>query len=152
MHFGPCYLGSKGLQQFYNKPNKEAQQWGKPPGSSGSPKSWKTGRVSFSFLLNLLKTSKILKSNVPKNTLKVLWVTTLISGKKKTKLEIVKKEQFSFAKRNQGKQAFLGIFVLLLGSQYDVHFLVEFKSLKNEKKKKLPYEQALDLRFSYLQK
>ena len=87
---------------------------------------------------------------MPKNTLKVFLVTTLIT-QKKTKLKIVKKEQFSYAKRNQGKQAFLGILALLLGIQYDVHFLVEFKSLKNEKKK-LPYEQALDLRFSYLQK
>ena len=79
----------------------------------------------------------------------MFWVTTLIS-EKKTKLKIVKKEQFSFAKRNQGKQAFLGILAFLFGSQYDVHFLAEFKSLKN--KKKLPYEQALDLLFSYLQK
>ena len=72
--------------------------------------------------------------------------------RKKTKLKIVKNEQFSFAKRKQGKQAFLGILACLLGSQYDVHFLAEFKSLKNEKKEKLPYEQALNLRFSYLQK
>ena len=88
---------------------------------------------------------------MPKNTLKVLWVTTLIT-EKKTKLKIVKKEQFSFAKGNQGKQAFLGILACFLGSQYDVHFLAEFKSLKNGKKKKLLYEQALDLQFSYLQK
>ena len=133
MHFGPCYLGSKGLQQAYNNPNREAQQWGKPPGSSGSPKSRKMGCVSFSFLLNLLKTRNILESNVPKSNLKVLWVTTLIT-EKKTKLKIVKKEQFRFAKRNQGKQAFVGILACLLGSQYDVHFLAEFKSLKNEKR------------------
>ena len=88
---------------------------------------------------------------MPKNTLKVLWVTTLIT-KKRTKLNIVKKEQFSFAKRNQGKQYFLGILACILGSQYDVQFLAEFKSLKNEKKRKLPYEKDLDLRFSYLQK
>ena len=52
----------------------------------------------------------------------------------------------------EGKKAFLGVLAWVLGNQYDVHFLVEFKSLKNEKKKKLPYEQALDLRFSCLQK
>ena len=63
----------------------------------------------------------------------MFWVTTLLT-KKKTKLKIVKKEQFSFAKRNEGKQAFLGILTCLLGSQYDVHFLAEFKSLKNEKR------------------
>ena len=57
-----------------------------------------------------------------KNTLKVFWVTTLIT-EKKTKLKIVKNEQFNFAKRNQGKRAFLGILAFLLGSQYDVHFL-----------------------------
>ena len=59
---------------------------------------------------------------MPKNTLKVLWVTTLITEKKKTKLKIVKKEQFSFAKRNQGKQDFLGILDLCFGSQYDMKF------------------------------
>ena len=69
---------------------------------------------------------------MPKNTLKVFWITTLIT-KRKTKIKIVKKEQFSFSKRNQGKQAFLGIFACLLGRQYDVHFLAEFKYLKNEK-------------------
>ena len=97
----------------YNKPNKEAQQWGNPPGSSSSPKSPKTGRVSFSFLLNMLKNGNIFKSYVPKNTLKVFWVTTLIT-EKKTKLKIVKKEQFSFAKRNQGKKYFLRILDFLL--------------------------------------
>ena len=45
MHFGPCYLGSKGLQQARIK----TQRWGKLPGSSGSSKSQKLGRVSFSF-------------------------------------------------------------------------------------------------------
>ena len=99
----------------------------------------------------MLKTRNILKSNVPKNTLKVFWVTTLIT-EKKTKLKIVKKEQFIFIKRNQGNKYFLGKLSCILGSQYDVNFLVEFKYLKNKKKKRLPYEQALDLRFSYLQK
>ena len=63
----------------------------------------------------------------------MFWFTTLIT-EKKTKLKIVKKEQFSFAKRNQGMQAFLGILDFLLGSQYDVQFLAAFKYLKNEKK------------------
>ena len=67
------------------------------------------------------------------NTLNVFWISSLIT-EKNTKLKIVKKEQFSFAKRNQGKQDFLGILSFLLGSQYDVHFLVEFTFLKNEKK------------------
>ena len=82
----------------------------------------------------MIKTSKLLNSNVPKNTLNVFWVTTLIT-EKKTKLKIVKKEQFSFAKRNQGKKDFLGILACLLGREYDVHFLVKFKYLKNEKKR-----------------
>ena len=43
------------------------------------------GRVSFSFLLNLLKNSEQLKSNVPKNTLKVFWVTKLVTKKKLSK-------------------------------------------------------------------
>ena len=86
-----------------------------------------------------------------KHTLKLFCVTALITEKKLCK-KFVKLGWSSFAKRNQGKQAFLGILAFLLGSQYDVHFFADIKSLKNEKKKKLPYEQAVDLRFSYLQK
>ena len=56
------------------------------------------------------------------------------SYQKNTKLKVVKKEQFSFAKRNQGKKAFLGILACILGSQYDVQFHAEFKSLKSEKR------------------
>ena len=64
---------------------------------------------------------------------------------KKTKLKIVKNEQVSFAKRNQGKKDFLGILACLLGRKYDMQFLSEFKSLNNLKKQKLTYEEALDL-------
>ena len=59
----------------------KTQWWGKLPGSFGSSKSRKLGRVSFSFLLDLLENSKQLKSNVPKHTLKVFWVTTLVTKK-----------------------------------------------------------------------
>ena len=112
MHFGPCYLGSKGLQQAKLK----SQRWGKPPGSSGSPKSRKMGRVSFFFLLNLLNNSEQLKSNVPKNTLKVFWVTTLVTEKKLSK-KLFKGANLVSEKRNQGKQSFLGILACFLGSQ-----------------------------------
>ena len=44
------------------------------------------GRVSFSFLLDLLKNNEQSKSNVPKHTLKVFWVTTLVTEKKLKKM------------------------------------------------------------------
>ena len=56
MHFGPCYLGSKGLQ---NK-RKEARLRGELPGSFGCKKNVFSGRVSFSFLMDLLKTIKLM--------------------------------------------------------------------------------------------
>ena len=43
------------------------------------------GRVSFSFLLDLIKNSDKLKSNVPKHTLKEFWVTMLVTEKKLSK-------------------------------------------------------------------
>ena len=55
MLFGPCYLGSKGLQ--HAKEIGLAIR-GKPPGSFGCSKKLISGRVSFSFLMGLLKTSK----------------------------------------------------------------------------------------------
>ena len=48
-------------------------------------KESENGQSLLLFLLNLLKNSEQLKSNVPKNTLKVFWVTTLVTEKKLSK-------------------------------------------------------------------
>ena len=52
---------------------------------------------------------------MPKNTLKVSLDNTQKLQKKLSKINEKR------AKRNQGKQAFLGILACLLGSQYDMH-------------------------------
>ena len=84
MHFGPCYMGSKGLQQACNKLELKHSGGGSFREALVHPRveNW---AVSFSFLLDLLKNSKQLKSNVPKHTLKVFWVTTLVTEKKLSK-------------------------------------------------------------------
>ena len=43
------------------------------------------GQSLLLFLLDLVKNSEKLKSNVPKHTLKVFWVTTLVTEKKLSK-------------------------------------------------------------------
>ena len=84
MHFGPCYLGSKGLEQACNKLKLKHGDGGSFWEALVRP-SRKMGRVSFSFLLDLLKNSEQLKSKVPKHTLKVFWVTTLVTKKQLSK-------------------------------------------------------------------
>ena len=81
MHFGPCYLGSKGLQQACNKLELKHSGGGNFREAPVRPRI-KNLAVSFSFLLDLLKKSEKSKSNVPKHTLKVFWVTTLVTKKK----------------------------------------------------------------------
>ena len=85
MHFGPCYLGSKGLQQACNKLKWKYGGGGSFREALVRPRvgNW---AVSFSFLLDLLKNSEQSKSNVPTNTLKVFWVTTLVTKKNLSKI------------------------------------------------------------------
>ena len=80
MHFGPCYLGSKSLQQACNKLELKHSGGGSFREALVRPRVGKWA-VSFFFLLDLLKNSEQLKSNVPKNTLKVFWVTKLVTKK-----------------------------------------------------------------------
>ena len=47
-----------GIQRLTTKRKKEAQLWGELLGSFGCPKIVFLGRVSFCFLMDLLKTSK----------------------------------------------------------------------------------------------
>ena len=77
------------------------------------------GRVSFYFLLDLIKNSEQLKSNVSKHTLKVFWVTTLVTGKKLSK-KLLKGANLVLqkgTKESKTRLAFLGILACCLGSQ-----------------------------------
>ena len=130
MHFGPCYLGSKGLQQAKIK----TRRWGKLPRSSGSSKSWKMGKVSFSFLLDLLKNSEQLKSNVPKYTLKMFWVTMLVTEEKKLSKKLLKGANLVLQKGTKESKLSLGSWLVVWEANEICTFLAEFKSLKNEKR------------------
>ena len=57
MHFGPCYLGSKGLQQACNKLELKHSGGGSFREASIRPRV-RNLAVSFSFLLDLLKNRK----------------------------------------------------------------------------------------------
>ena len=109
------------------------EAFGKLPGSSGSSKSWKLGRVSFSFLLDLLKNSEKLKSNVPKHTLKVFWVTTLVTEKKLIK-QLLKGANVVLQKGNKERKISLGSWLAVWASNEICTFIAEFKSLKNKKR------------------
>ena len=90
------------------------------------------GRVSFSFLLDLLKNSKQLKSNVPKHTLKVFWVTTLVTEKKLSK-KLLKGANLVLQKGTKESKLSLGSWLSVWAVNEIRTFLAEFKSLKNEK-------------------
>ena len=68
-------------------------------------------------------------------------------NQKKTKLKLVK----TIKKGTKESKLSLGSWLVVWAANEICAFLAEFKSLKNEKKK-LPYEQALDLRFRLLAK
>ena len=91
------------------------------------------GRVSFSFLLDLLKNSEQLKSNVPKHTLKVFWVTTLVTKKKLSK-KLLKGANLVLQKGTKESKFSLGYCPSFLEANEICTFLGEFKSLKNEKR------------------
>ena len=91
------------------------------------------GRVSFYFLLNLLKNSEQLKSNVPKNTLKVFWVTTLVTEKKLSK-KMLKGANLVLQKGTKESKISLGSWLAVWEANEICNFLSEFKSFKNEKR------------------
>ena len=64
MIFGPCCQGSKGLQNL----GKEATEVGGTPGKLRMAQKSKFGQRFFSFLVDLLKTSKILSVESAKNS------------------------------------------------------------------------------------
>ena len=93
---------------------------GRPLWGFGWPKSHFSDNTSSSFLLYLLKTSKLIKLKyAQKHFESTFWVNPLLTENNQVKTSLKKGE-----KRNQGKQAFLGILACLLGSQYDVHWFL----------------------------
>ena len=90
------------------------------------------GRVSFSFLLNLIKSSEKLKSNVPKNTLKVFWVTTLVTEKKLSK-KLLKGANLVLQKGTKESKISLGSWLVVLASNEICTFLAEYETLNNSK-------------------
>ena len=71
--------------------------------------------------------------------------------KKKLSKNLLKGANLVLQKETKESKLSLGSWLAFWEANEICTFLAEFKSLKNEKRK-LPYEQALDLCFSYLQK
>ena len=82
MHFVPCYLGSKGLQQACNKLelNKVV---GEAPGKLQFVQELEIWQSFLLFFVGPDKNSYKSESNIPKHTLKVFWVATLVIEKKR---------------------------------------------------------------------
>ena len=91
------------------------------------------GRVSSSFLLDLLKNSEQSKSNVPKHTLKVFWVTTLVTKKKPSKI-LLSWGNLVLQKGTKESKLSLGYWLAVWAANEICTFLAEFKSLKNGKR------------------
>ena len=90
------------------------------------------GRPSLYFLLYLLKNSEKLESNVPKHTLKVFWVTTLVTKKKLSK-NLLKGANLVLQKGTKESKLSLESWLAVWESNEICNFLTELKSLKNEK-------------------
>ena len=84
IHFGPCYLASKGLQKSCNKLKSKQDGGGSFREALVHLRVGKWAN-SPSLFVRIAKKSEQLKSNVPKHTLKVFWVTTLVTEKKLSK-------------------------------------------------------------------
>ena len=107
MLFGPCYVGSKGLQQVKNWQILERRA----SGSLEWLKTPKLGNTSFSFLTDLLKNSELV---APKDAQKHF--KSVFEHPKKFLIKIPKLKFYKNAKITKGKQAFLGILACFLGS------------------------------------
>ena len=102
-------------------------------GSSGSFKSQKLGRVSLSFLLDLIKNSKQLKSNVPKHTLKVFWVTTLVTEKKLSKKLLGWGNLVSQKKETKESKIYLGSCLAVWKANNMCTCIAQYQNLKYNK-------------------
>ena len=69
---------------------------------------------------------------MPKHTLKVFWVTTLVTEKKLSK-KLLKGANLVFQKGTKERKLSLGYWLSVWAANDICTFLAEFKSLKNEK-------------------
>ena len=112
IHFGPCYLGSKGLQQACNKLELNHGGGGSFWEALIRPRVRNWAESPSLFLLEMLKNSEKLKSNVPKHTLKVFWVTTLVIKKKLSK-KLLKWANLVLQKGTQKSKISLGSWIYI---------------------------------------
>ena len=87
---------------------------------------------------------------MPQNTLKVLWVTTLITGKRLS-LKLLKRANLVLQKGTKENKLSLGYWLDILEANMICTFLTEFETLKN-KKRKLPYEKATNVLYNACKK
>ena len=85
------------------------------------------------FFVKTAKNNEQLKSNVPKHTLKVFWVTTLVTEKKLSK-KLLNGANLVLQKGTKESKLSLGSWIFVLEANDICTFLVEFKSLKNWKR------------------
>ena len=90
------------------------------------------GRVFFSFLLDLLKNSKQSKSNVPKQNLKVFWVTTLVTEKKLSKI-LLRWGNLDLQKGTKESKLSLGSWLAVWEANEICTFIAEYETLKYSK-------------------
>ena len=91
------------------------------------------GRVSFSFLLNLLKNNKLLKSNVPKKHLKSVLGHHTCYRKKKLNKKMLKGANLVFQKGTKESKLSLGSWLDVWEANEICTFLAEYETLKNNK-------------------
>ena len=88
----------------------------------------------FSFLLDLLKNNEQSKSNVPKLTLKVFWVTTLVTEKKLSKI-LLSWGNLVWQKGTKESKISLGYWLVVWVANDMCTFIVEYETLKYSKRK-----------------
>ena len=116
------------IPNFYKLQNFEILGRRRPPGGFWMVQKWFPDSASSSFLLHLLKTRNFITVKYAQSYLESTFGWTNLLPKN-SKLKLVFKE----AKRNQGKQAFLGILAWFGGSQYEaLKFLSEYNFLHSK--------------------
>ena len=91
------------------------------------------GQSLLLFFVRPAKNSKKLESNVPKETLKVFWVTMLVTEKELSK-KLLKGANLVLQKETKESKLCLGSWLVVWVANEICTFLAEFKSLKNEKR------------------
>ena len=92
----------------------------------------KIGQSLLLFIVRPAKKNDQLKSNVPKHTLKVFWVTTLVTEKKLSK-KLLKGANLVLQRGTKESKLSLGSWLAVWEANEMCTFIAEFKSLKNKK-------------------